>query len=490
MLGHTAFLGLIYSPDGLYEPAFLIAGFSLGRALDNGDARRAARLLLAAGTILALWGVVQLAFGQRGTSLFHTPAALAAVINIGLAFISVLILLGVGQVRLEWLAALLFAGLCATLSRGGAIALVAGLMITWAVLRFERLEKRRLAKLIASYFIGGLGALALLLMSGEFRDSVVSVMTPPSPDEGSSVRTRMELYRLAWSAIDAPLCCGIGYLGFRWIMERGRALVPSYGEQGYTQFVHNDYLQALLELGMPGLVSLVAMAVLPLVVAARRMGASSQDKAVVFAIVAALTTMAVHAIVDFPFHVPVALLLFGLLVGRLDRLCALPGELAPRWRSPVGRIAMIIFGAGLMTILARPVVSAAASTYGTYHWRAGGGPDAAFGLELARRFDSRDWRFHFQAGQFWFAQAAQTGQPDAAQRAEAAFAAAVDANPLEPSARLAQVATHLRFASLLRAPADRALLRTWVDEALALAPQSPGIRRQHAELIRAIDARQ
>src|SRR5205823_11294872 len=65
----------------------------------------------------------------------------------------------------------------------------------------------------------------------------------------ASVFSRLELYALAWNAATEHLSYGVGYLGFRMILETGRALVPSYGEASITYFVHNDYLQILLELG-------------------------------------------------------------------------------------------------------------------------------------------------------------------------------------------------------------------------------------------------
>src|SRR5258708_38250872 len=74
-----------------------------------------------------------------------------------------------------------------------------------------------------------------------------------------SVSARLELYALAWQSAMEHLCCGVGYLGFRMILEAGRGLVAAYGETPTTFFVPNDYLQGPLQLGPPGLVAFVPL---------------------------------------------------------------------------------------------------------------------------------------------------------------------------------------------------------------------------------------
>lgn len=487
-LTQTGFISSYYNPTGLFDPMFLLAGFSLGRALGRSDAERACALLMSGIAALAVWGVLQLPFGwARAQAAFETPNALASVVNLGLAFTVVLIARGVRRVALDWLAIIFFAGLCATFSRGAAIAFVAALLITFFLGRLEGVQWEQVRRLVAFFFAGALTVCVAVVMRKWLPDlGSPSVLTAGL----DSLAARFELYRVAWDAIHAPFCCGIGYLGFRWLLERERALVPSYGEESITYFVHNDYMQALLELGAPALGALVLAVGLPFVLARRPLPAGRDDRRVIAASLAGLATMVVHAIGDFPFHTPICILLFGLLLGHIDRLTTPPGSLATRWHSPVARVTLIVLSAGLMTLLARPVLAAAAVAYGMYQWRSEDGRAAAYGLELARRMDPRDWRFHLYAGQFWFAQAAQTGEPEAAQRAEAAFVAGIAANPFETSTRFGRIATNIRFASLLTMPADARTLRTWADDALALAPLNPAARAQHAHLVGLIETTQ
>jgi hypothetical protein len=188
--------------------------------------------------------------------------------------------------------------------------------------------------------------------------------------------------------------------------------------------------------------------------------------------------MAVHALVDFPFYVPLCLLLYGALLGALDRrLC----PAAPRSQVAGGSgPSLRAVRAGVATIaslvLLRPVVAEAASAWGSQAWAAGQGQVAAFWLGIAQRVDARDWRYHWQAGQFWDAQAVESGKREAAQLAVDAYQAGLTANPLEVKNLLGLIAAHRRHRELLASAADEKTLRAWAARALVLAPLHPGVR--------------
>src|SRR5258708_36705632 len=84
------------------------------------------------------------------------------------------------------------------------------------------------------------------------------------------------------------------------------------------------------------------------------------------------------------------------------RLMARPAELLQRWTTPAARLAQIVLAMGLATMLARPAIAELAAVYATHKWLLGDGKAAAYGFELARRFDAKDSRYHASAGQFWF----------------------------------------------------------------------------------------
>jgi hypothetical protein len=200
------------------------------------------------------------------------------------------------------------------------------------------------------------------------------------------------------------------------------------------------------------------------------------------AVAAALAAMSVHAMVDFPFYVPICLSLYGALLGALDRrLRTTASELKSEWRnSPLLRVAR----AGVLTlvvlVLLRPVAAEAAAEWGLRKAAAGKGQVAALWLGAAQRIEPGDWRYHWYAGRFWEAQAVETGNREAAALAANAFAAGFDANPLEVRNLLGKISVHRRHRQLLRDPADPSALQQWLAQAKALAPLNPEVRRELA----------
>jgi O-antigen ligase len=491
LVGTNLTVSAAYTPAGIFNPAFLVAGFLIARGSDEVNERRMAVVVLAVVATLATAGLVQVALGQgRASAHFETPNTLATVINLALAPLLVLIAAGRNGAWLSGAAALLVAGLVATLSRGGVASLAAALLIA-RLLAAPRASARASARLLIVLLAGALfGLLALAMpaltawLNGHEQHAPVDVVATFGP----SLAARIELGRLALSSIPEHAWLGVGYTGFRGLLEAGRALVPSYGTENITFFVHNDYLQSLVELGVAGFLTMVALVLIPFVQMARR-----ADKADVHlgAILAALAAMAVHALVDFPFYIPLCLLLYGLALGRVDRLLAAPVERTPAFQARVvPRIGAIATAAAAFVLLVPPAAAEAAALYADTQWRAGRAQNAAFGFELAWRLQPRDWRYHWYAGQFWTAQAALSHKPAAARLADEAFAAGVSANPHEAKCLLGRIALRLGYAALLGAPTDAPTLREWADRALAAAPLNPVVRSEHAALLSRLEARQ
>jgi O-antigen ligase len=481
---HTSVITRAYNPGGLFDPLFLLCGFTIARTLDQQQRERSLSAIAILLVFLSFWALGQLAFGAgRGHAHFETGNTLASVLNIALAPAIVCLAYGVKDRRLEFFTVVLFAGLVATLSRGGAIALVGGLMVTVVILGVRGMRASQLGKV------------ALLLLAGAASMVIAGALSKWLPHLAGeapvfsnldSVKSRLELYRLAWSTTSFGL--GIGYLAFRYVLEVGRADVPSYGETSFTYFVHNDYLQALLELGVPGFILMVFLVVAAFLAATRAACNENGTRVGPAAWLAGALTMAIHALVDFPFHAPMCLALFGLALGLIDDCGASPAA-PPAPASQLRRVAMLLAGMALTVMLARTVTAEAAANYGMTKWLLGEPRNAAYGFEIARRAEPRDWRYHFYAGQFWYAQAAESGQPGHAKLADRAFAAGMAANPLDPGSFLGRALTQLRYGSVVVPPAEPATLRAWAEQALIVAPASPAVRRQYSEIVRRLDSK-
>ncbi len=496
---HTLFVSGDYSPAGIFHPLFLLAGFALGRrAWDGSDVRigpAAAGLAIVAIVCYALFKS-----GYAGTlaaAPFETPAVLAALINLALLPAATYLLWDSRPTPARFVAcAIFFAGLIAAASRGGWIGLLVGLAFVLVVHRGRLPAARNAAVLAASVCLAwGLVVLIrfartlLLPETSAFVErqwaGLPALALAPTLLQADSSVSRLELYAEALHATGQHFPLGAGYLSFVHVLEAGRERVPSYGSENLTYFVHNDYLQTLLELGLPGACALLALVLIPLGLLLRyRNRLQPADLLACSACAGGLAAMAFQASVDFPFYVPVCLALFGFLLGILDARLAGAGIGVFEGRLYTGSlkragnfVRRVGFAIGLVLLLV-PIAAEWSSAHGKTQWREGRGEEAAYGFELARRLQPADWRYAWYAGKFWAAQAAATRNPKAATLADASFARGAAANRLEVKNLLGRIELHMAMPRLLVQPASADELEAWSAEALALAPRSPRVRTQ------------
>lgn len=474
----TLLLSPAYSAAGLYHPLLLGGGFLVARSFGERALRGAVTGMLLFALILALWGAAEVAMGASGRAhtLFETPATYAAVLNLCLLPIIATILATGWRAPLAIVAVVLTIAVLVADSRGGLLGLAAGIGLAIVLsMRTRMLRPRAVAMALALLAAGWIAAIALRSLP-----STPTVSAPGAQAQAESSLARLELYALSLKAWREQPVTGTGYLTFRYTLEQGRAEVPSYGVASETWFVHNDYLQALQELGFAGLLAMLGLTALPLLLAYRRLpGLPETQRPAAIGCASALAAMSVHALVDFPFYVPVCLLLYGALLGALDRqLIGTPRLPLPAHGPSLGPRAVRAGALAIAAvILLRPVAAEAAAAWGLRKFADGDGQGAAFWLGAAQRIDPRDWRYHWYAGQFWDAQTAQSGKAAAAQLAAKAYAAGFQANPLEINNLLGMISVHQRHRELLRAPADSGTLKAWAARAAVLAPLHPQVAR-------------
>ena len=428
---------------------------------------------------LAVWGLAQIGpFGMaRAQAFFETPAIYAAFLNLLLVPAMAAVLLGKRSVALVAVATALAAAIFAAQSRGGLLALSVGLGFAGILAeRAQLLRARPIGVALALLAAGWLAATALRALP------VPEAQTAPGATAlAESSRSRFELYALSWDAWRERPLVGTGYLTFRYVLEQGRTKAPSYGDANETWFVHNDYLQSLQELGPLGLLAFLGLTLLPPLFGWRSLPSLAEGQRLsTAASAAALATMSVHALVDFPFHVPACLLLYGALLGGLER--RLGGQATSAAWHPRPWLRALRAGALAISavILLRPLVAEAAAERGVRKSTAGEAQSAALWLGAAQRLDPGEWRYHWYAGQFWDAQAAQSGNREAARLAAKAYADGFAANSLEVRNLLGKISVHRRHRGLLDSPADAHTLQDWLAQAESLAPLNPAVRREIA----------
>lgn len=481
---NNAFVSPAYTAAAPFHAAFLAAGVIVGLRKDGDSLRILSSMLVAGAGLLAFWGLWQVSLGNasRATAHFETPTTLAAVINVALLFVLVRLYLSAPRWPSLALGVILSAGLAATVSRGGLLALLAGLFVAaFFARRLGLTPSRRGALMVALVLAAGV---ALAYASNKlpaalgFESHALHRLLGAEADHSSV--SRLELYALALEGAQARWFAGIGYLGFRSLLDANREAVPTFRD-GDTYFVHNDYLQTLLELGLGGLIALVASMLLPFVLALRA-DRRLPDRELVVVMLATVAGFAMLSAVDFPLYVPIGLALFGLATGALDRRLGGGSGLRVFQVPAFARRVAIVLAAATAIVLGPPLIADLAASHAHRAWRDSNGQAAAYWFEVARRFEPRDWRYHWYAGQFWYLQTAQTGKPEAARQADAAFAAGMAANPVEVQNHLGRLATHRQFGGLLHSPATAELARKWVAQAAAVAPHHPAVRAEQARL--------
>ena len=497
---HTLFLSETYSPAGLFQPLFLMSGFALGRQAPerDGDPLEPSVVSLAIIGIVCYALLVSVFVGFPAAAPFETPAALAALANMALLPLLVYALWGPQPTPGRFSAlTLLFAGMIGASSRGGWIGLLVGLAFV-ALLFRGRLPGMRNALRVAVSVCLGAGLILLIRIAGPFLGhyapgaagrawaGLAALFLAPSALEVDSSLSRLELYPLALDAARQHIPLGAGYLSFAQVLEAGRERVPSYGSENVTFFVHNDYLQTLLELGLPGLCALLAVVLVPFILLLRhRAHLQPADALFCGACAGGLAAMTFQASVDFPFYIPVCLATFGFLLGAVDSRCAASGigriDFAPRPGAgrALASARRVAYGAGLALLLV-PLAAEWSLAYGNARWRKGLGQEAAYGFELARRLQPADWRYAWYAGEFWAAQAAASRNPQAASLADASFARGFASNRLEVRNLLGRIELRLSLPQLLAQPGTPGELEAWSVEALALAPLNPRVRAARA----------
>jgi O-antigen ligase/tetratricopeptide (TPR) repeat protein len=203
-----------------------------------------------------------------------------------------------------------------SLSRGGTVALVA------AVVVFIVLKGARLPRTVgtASTLAVVLLALCLLLWFGW--QPVQARLATLWKGDALAEEGRWPMWlRMLPVARDFPVW-GAGYGAFDTIEPLNRPL--SQGIDSSYEYAHNDYLEALLEGGVPRLVLTLVVIVLVYGLgwhACRRYQGRSAG-ALALGALAAFTTVVVHSAVDFGLHIPAIALLTAVVMALLAGLGA------------------------------------------------------------------------------------------------------------------------------------------------------------------------
>lgn len=479
----------VYNAAAYFTPITLLLAFF---AFSSGATENlTARICLGIALIFAALGLCFWVSGHVHRAVFglSTTNAFATFLNLALAPLLTCYLVGEGSKKIFFLAIFLFEVLLATQSRGGYLGLLLGLTFLALFVGKDgiRIHAERWLKLFCG-FIGAVLVIKILVWltpaEWEGTDRVLATLTH------GETGGRGPIYELAWQLLKSHFPSGTGAYTFRYYFEMLKA--PEYSER-HNAFVHNDYLQIAVENGALGIISFILVLFLFFyrIVQYRQQILAELRLPLLMAAVGTVT-MLVHAMVDFPFYVPVLVGIFGAYLGVIDRqLNRMSGEYfslrtcfqlkpAIALRSRFFNGCLFV---GFSILLGRPVLAASISNYGLSRLESGDVQGGLFWNGVARELQPRVAKFYWREGIIWRDQGIAQQRADLLEKSNAVFGLGIEVNPFEVNNLLEKIALHRQYGSLLKQPASHRDIMDWIGHAKALQPYSDGVQMEYVRCL-------
>ena len=198
-----------------------------------------------------------------------------------------------------------------SLSRMGALSMLISLLLMSALAMRSRWSRISFPK--ASLILLALGVTSILLLAPERLFQRFNTSAPADAPGVYDVRQLIWRDTLRMVA-DYPIS-GVGFGAFASAFPRYQRVTPNQA----VEYAHNDYLQWLAELGVPGLLVMVALLVLLFAEAWRaalpREGGDPGARRLALACTGALAALLVHSFGDYNLYVPANAMTFAWIVG-------------------------------------------------------------------------------------------------------------------------------------------------------------------------------
>jgi O-antigen ligase len=209
--------------------------------------------------------------------------------------------------RLTWLVGTLLVtatALLLTHSRGGAAAAAGGVIaLLGAVLLAPGLRGNRRLSVVLTAGIGLAGCLVLLISGTETLMRVA--------DTSFEMDGRHEIYEFTLRALAERPILGTGLGTFKTVFQTYR----TENLQFVTELAHDDYLENLLELGIPAGLALFSSILALFLVCAKGVLRRRRDEIFPCIGIGATVLVAVHSLVDFSLQIPAVTTYFLVLLG-------------------------------------------------------------------------------------------------------------------------------------------------------------------------------
>lgn len=318
----VSFMSLSLHPYGTLKELPVLAGFcivftmTLKGLKKRDDLIRVVTVLVVAGFLLAVFGIVQKAAGNgkiywfRELTLGGSPFGPFVNRNHFAGFIGMLVPLGLSlalvrrsrekKILFGFFTVIMTVSLFFSLSRAGIISFAVGTGVFAFLLLQSRMQQKKVW--ILGVFLTVLAAYLLYLGIDPIVERFYST--------DISREQRLSVWAATLTAWKDFFVFGTGLGTFVHIFP----LYATFPMKELWLYAHNDYLQLLLETGTAG-IFLLFLAVVLFVLSLTRSSFEGRSGILRIGVFASAAAMAVHSIFDFNLHILSNLLLFGFVLG-------------------------------------------------------------------------------------------------------------------------------------------------------------------------------
>lgn len=507
------------SPLAYFLVAYFLAGHLVFSVVNNKQFIHAYQFIVFIFSLLSVWALMQfiLDIGQishysyRASTIFANPNTYAAAINL-LLFPLITIYLINDEYKSKYLYVaniLLFASLIATQSRGAWLAFIFGFISLFVFLNFAGNSfKLPSCKRLLFGFL-----LTFVLLSGIKLSSSSNGLNEKSTLDRvknniehvvpykikTSLNHRQELSQIAWNNIKENAITGIGLLNFIYFNYRD-TVDYIYGKSLY---VHNDYLQLWLELGSFGLLALLSIIVIMYwqgVASLRKL--NTEQQVWVIAILCAMTTYFIHALISYVFYAPLLIFLAAAYLSVLSNILSkrnmstysvdssqsLDGTrfgLPEILKKKIWLIRTLI-SLVIATFLLNHAAAQISARAGMSLLKANKVEQAAELFTFARTHSPSVPDYYLAEANIWKNIALTNSDAMAANRADSIYKEAMVQNPYDAESRLYRAILHRDGAGLLSAPVASVTIIAWLEHALAWRPHHHRIQAAYLRTLKKV----
>ncbi|MGB1799352.1 MAG: O-antigen ligase family protein [Gammaproteobacteria bacterium] len=489
-------------PVAYFIVTYGLLGFIVFSVLNKNNILSIFRILIVIFSLLSIWSLAQYIFSigelvphrVASSVIFANPNSYAALINLILFPLVTFYVVKKNNKKnlIYFVILLLFSSLITTQSRGAWVAFIVGLssLVAFLVVIKSQGKTVLLKRLILGFIItfvlvtsSKFFALSLPSLNSSIENNSIDILednlkSTVANKSKASLKKRKELVLIAWKNIKENIFFGVGY--YNTIYYYYKDVTDNVYTK--THYIHNDYMQMWLELGLLGIVFSLSI-----VIASYWQGiqsfnnATDDDRLWTVAILSGLTTIFTHALVSYLFYVPVLICLVSGYIAILNNILAKYNNI-------------FLINIGFNNVVTKKVVCVKtwqkrliislliliylfSFVFAQISYRAGksmlseGNVEHASTLfKLARDLNPAEVENYLVEAAFWKNKAFDENSTQAATRADVLYEQLMFQNKYDADSRLHRAILHRDGNMLLNNPASKEIILAWFEEALKWRP--------------------